>query len=344
MLQISLQEPQRFARQETEKSMTLAPDMARVRVHRIGVCGTDWHAFAGRQPFFSYPRVLGHELGVEVIEVAENARGIAVGDRCCVEPYLNCGQCIACRRGKTNCCENIQVLGVHTDGGMREELDVPIHKLHRANGLSFDQLALVETLCIGAHAVGRSHALPGETVLVIGAGPIGLAVMQFLSVAGARILVMDISDERLEFCQRVANIAGIINPDQGDVAAQIRAQNDGDLPTCVMDATGHAASMAGTFELVAHGGRIVFVGLFQGEVCFDDPNFHKRELTLMGSRNATADDFARVISLIEAGQINTTPWITHRLKLSEVAQRFAAMQGAPGLVKAIIENDALEER
>ncbi len=340
MIQITLCEPGRFAQTETANDTTLAPELARVRVHRIGVCGTDWHAFAGRQPFFSYPRVLGHELGVEVLEVAPasaNPRDITVGDRCCVEPYLNCGQCIACRRGKTNCCENIAVLGVHTDGGMREELDVPINKLHRANGLSFDQLALVETLCIGAHAAGRANVEAGETVLVIGAGPIGLAVTQFLSVAGARILVMDISEQRLEFCRRVAPIAGTINPTLGDAAAQIRAQNEGELPTCVMDATGHAASMQGTFELAAHGGRIVFVGLVQAEISFDDPNFHKRELTLMGSRNATADDFARVIGLIEAGQIDTTAWITHRLNLSEVATRFAAMQGTAGLVKAMIE-------
>ncbi len=341
MIQITLREPGHFDRTETDNTDPLAPDMARVRVHRIGVCGTDWHAFAGCQPFFSYPRVLGHELGVEVIEVAPNARGIAVGDRCCVEPYLSCGQCIACRRGKTNCCEKIAVLGVHTDGGMREELNLPINILHRANGLSFDQLALVETLCIGAHATARANVEAGETVIVIGAGPIGLALAQFLSVAGARILVMDISAERLNFCQRVANIAGTINPKVGDVAAQIRACNDGELPTCVMDATGHAASMQSTFELAAHGGRIVFVGLVQGEVSFDDPNFHKRELTLMGSRNATARDFARVIALIETGRIDTTPWITHRLNLSEVATRFAAMQGAKGLVKAVIENDNL---
>lgn len=343
MLEITLQEPGQFTQtQNHSDALAVAAAHARVRVHRIGVCGTDWHAFAGRQPFFSYPRILGHELGVEVLEIAPdslNTRGIQVGDRCCVEPYLNCGHCIACRSGKTNCCENIRVLGVHTDGGMRETLDVPLDKLHRANDLSYDQLALVETLCIGAHAVQRSHVEAGETVLVIGAGPIGLAVTQFLSVVGAQILVMDISDERLEFCRTVANIAGTINPNNGDAIEQIRAVNDGELPVCVMDATGHPASMERTFELAAHGGRIVFVGLFQGDVAFNDPNFHQRELTLMSSRNATAHDFERTLELIQAGQIHTTPWITHRMKLGEVAERFAAMQGAAGLVKAMIEND-----
>ena len=342
MLEITLQEPGRFIESEAKTNGALASGEARVRVHRIGVCGTDWHAFAGRQPFFSYPRVLGHELGVEVTAIApdsDNPRGVSIGDRCCVEPYLNCGECIACRRGKTNCCEKLAVLGVHADGGMRGEIVVPLDKLHRANDLSFDQLALVETLCIGAHAVARSHAGAGETVLVVGAGPIGLAVMQFLSAANAKILVMDISPQRLEFCERVANITGTINPKLGDAARQIRAHNNGELPTCVMDATGHLASMEAAFELVAHGGRIVFVGLVQGTVTFNDPNFHQRELTLMGSRNATASDFERTLQLIRAGQIDTTPWITHRLKLSEVAEQFAEMQGATGLVKAMIEVD-----
>lgn len=347
MIEITLEAPGRFTSAEVEAlpaDAPLAPGWARVRVHRIGVCGTDWHAFAGRQPFFSYPRVLGHELGVEVTQVAPgapNPRGIALGDRCCVEPYLNCGRCIACRSGKPNCCESLQVLGVHTDGGMRGEMDVPLEKLHRANELSFDQLALVETLCIGAHAVGRARVEPGETVLVIGAGPIGLSVIQFLSVAGARILVMDISDERLEFCRRVADIAGTINPKQGEAQGEaealIRAQNLGELPTCVMDATGNPASMMGTFERAAHGGRIVFVGLFVGEIAFEDSNFHRRELTLSSSRNATPQDFERTLELLKSGRIDTTPWITHRMALAEVGARFSEMSRAPGLVKAMVE-------
>ena len=179
MLEITLREPGILESRQVE-SPAVAAGQAWVRVHRIGVCGTDIHAFGGRQPFFSYPRILGHELGVEVVAIApdvmENQRHIQVGDRCCVEPYLHCGRCIACRRGKTNCCENLQVLGVHVDGGMREMFAVPIEILHRSDTLSFDQLALVETLCIGGHAARRAHLEAGENVLIVGAGPIGLSV------------------------------------------------------------------------------------------------------------------------------------------------------------------------
>ena len=232
-----------------------------VRVHRIGVCGTDLHAFAGKQPFFTYPRVLGHELGVEVIDPGDAPGGLKAGDRCAVEPYLNCGRCIACRRGKPNCCTSLQVLGVHTDGGMRPLLRVPARKLHPSAKLGYEQLALIETLGIGAHAVDRAQLAEGEFVLVIGAGPIGLSVIQFALARGAMLAVMDVSDTRLEFCRKLG-VPHVLKPGAAAVAA-LQELGGGDLPTCVIDATGNAASMAGCFNLPAHGGRIVFVGLFE---------------------------------------------------------------------------------
>ncbi|HWQ13785.1 MAG TPA: alcohol dehydrogenase catalytic domain-containing protein, partial [Roseiflexaceae bacterium] len=183
------------------------PGEALVRVRRVGICGTDIHAFHGRQPFFSYPRILGHELGVEVAALGPGADGPPVGARCAVEPYLNCGVCVACRRGRTNCCVRLETLGVHTDGGMREYLVVPAAKLHPAERLSFEQLALVETLAIGAHAVQRAALEAGEWALVIGAGPIGLAAMQFARLAGARVIALDVSARRLELC-RALGLAG----------------------------------------------------------------------------------------------------------------------------------------
>ena len=339
MRQISLQEPGQFHLQTAPKPQ-MQPGHALVRVHRIGVCGTDWHAFAGRQPFFQYPRVLGHELGVQVIALDANhpnTSQIKIGDKCCIEPYLNCGHCPACKRGKSNCCEQLQVLGVHCDGGMGEWLSVPMDKLHRSQTLSFDQLALVETLCIGAHAVARAQIEPNETVLVIGVGPIGLSVAQCLLANKAKVVIADISQNRLDFCREVLGINVTIDPQNGDLSEQLRAHNDGELPTCVFDATGHPASMQSTFELVAHGGRIVFVGLFAGDVTFHDPNFHKREVTLLASRNALPSDFANTIEALETGRIDTSPWITHRLELSEITQQFATLSGEKNLVKAMIE-------
>jgi 2-desacetyl-2-hydroxyethyl bacteriochlorophyllide A dehydrogenase len=313
-----------------------APGDALVRVHRIGVCGTDLHAFAGKQPFFSYPRILGHELGVEVIDPGSDPHGLQAGDRCSVEPYLNCGRCIACRRGKPNCCADIKVLGVHTDGGMRPVFAVPARKLHKSAKLTYDQLALVETLGIGAHAVERADIKADDFVLVIGAGPIGLSVIQFVQVRGAALAVMDMSASRLEFCRRQLGVKHTLAPGP-DAVAQLRALGGGDLPTVVIDATGNPKSMAGTFDLPAHGGRIVFVGLFQGDVTFSDPNFHRRELTLLASRNALPGTFRDIIALIEAGKIDTTPWITHRFALADTPRRFPEVAADSTVIKTVIE-------
>lgn len=335
MLEIVLEKPGRFASRDIAEPVA-APGQALVRVHRIGVCGTDLHAFAGRQPFFAYPRVLGHELGVEILEVHDGASNLRPGDRCSVEPYLHCGKCVACRRGKTNCCADLKVLGVHIDGGMRPLLALPTAKLHRSEKLSFDQLALVETLAIGAHAVERAEIRPDDFVLVIGAGPIGLSVVQFALVTGATIAVMDVSASRLEFCRTQLGVGHTLTP-EGDVPAALRAIGGGDLPTIVFDATGNAKSMAATFDLIAPGGRIVFVGLFQGDVTFNDPNFHRREITLCASRNAVAQTFRDIIALIEQGRIDTRPWITHRLTLRETPEVFPrSIAGNPALLKAMI--------
>lgn len=336
MKAITLEAPGQFTLHDQPEPGVPGPGEALVRVHRIGVCGTDLHAYRGKQPFFAYPRVLGHELGVEVIAIGEGVTQVQPGDRCAVEPYLNCGTCVACRRNKPNCCTSMKVLGVHIDGGMRPLLRVPAHKLHRSAKLTLDQLALVETMGIGAHAVDRAQLELGENVLVIGAGPIGLGVIQMAIAAGANVAVLDMAESRLQFCREQAGVTHTILAGEG--AEQRVAATFGDeLPTAVFDVTGNPRSMMGAFDLVAHGGRLVFVGLFQGDVTFHDPDFHRRELTLLASRNARPADFTRLIGLIEDGQIDTTPWITHRATLDEVPARFPDwLNPASGTIKAVI--------
>jgi 2-desacetyl-2-hydroxyethyl bacteriochlorophyllide A dehydrogenase len=314
------------------------PGEAHVRVRRIGVCGTDIHAFLGNQPFFTYPRILGHELGVEVLAVGPGVTGVAPGARCSVEPYINCQKCIACRMGKPNCCADIRVLGVHIDGGMREEFTLPARKLHSSRILTFEQLALVETLAIGCHAVDRARIERGESVLVVGAGPIGLSVIQFAAEAGAQVIVLDVNDARLEFCRSRLGVMLTINSAQVDPLVTLLGLTGGDLPTAVFDATGNPKSMSTAFNYPSQGGRLIFVGLFQGDVTFNDPNFHRRELTLHASRNALSSDFTRIIRLIEAGRIDTAPWITHRAELGSVAARFPEWtRPETGVIKAMVE-------
>jgi 2-desacetyl-2-hydroxyethyl bacteriochlorophyllide A dehydrogenase len=333
-----LEQPRVLAYLDGPEPAGPAPGEALVRIHRVGVCGTDLHAYGGTQPFFTYPRIMGHELGVEVLEVGPGDSRVRPGDRCSVEPYLNCQECVACRSGRPNCCSELRVLGVHVDGGMRERMLVPARKLHPSASLSFDQLALVETLGIGCHAVERARLKGGEFALVSGAGPIGLSVVQFALEAGAQVIVLDVNAARLDFCRRQLGAHHTINAAAENPLDALRRITSGDLPTAVFDATGSPKSMAAAFDYPAHGGRVVFVGLFQGDVAFNDPNFHRRELTLLASRNALPEDFARIIRLIEGRRLDTAPWITHRAPLGGALEAFPTwVLPATGVVKAMIE-------
>jgi alcohol dehydrogenase len=310
-----------------------------VRVHRVGVCGTDVACYLGKFPFFAFPRIPGHELGVEVVAVGAGVEHLQVGDRCCVEPYLNCGECYACQRGYTNCCEFNQTFGVMCDGGLTEQVVLPARKLHPANNLSYEQAALVETLAIGCHAVDRGNPKQGETVLIMGAGPIGLSALEFAKLTGARVLVADLSESRLDF----------VNAKMGGCHTVRFYGDDRDLTTIsdltnhrwadvVIDATGNNHSMSRALEFTACAGRVVYVGITQQNLSFPHaPVLHRREISILASRNAPSRDFARIISLIENGTINTDPWITHHATMEEVPSRFEQwLAPTSGVIKAMI--------
>lgn len=338
MNSIVLEEPGRLVNKELPFSDELRPEEALLKVHRIGICGTDMHAFRGKQPFFSYPRILGHELGVEVLKVGASVTHVQAGDRCALEPYFNFGQDQAVRRGKTNCGENISVFGVHADGGMREFITVPARYLHKSEILSYDQLALIEPLSIGYHAVSRAAIEEEDKVLVIGTGPIGLATLQFAQLKSKQVVAMDINDERLEFCRQNLGLSGIVNASDTNLLERIREAFDGDLPTVVMDATGNPESMKNTLTYVAFGGKIVFIGLYQGEFTFFDPLFHRKEITLMASRNSLGVDFKEIIRLAESGLLNTDLWITHRIPFAELSSKFESLlKPESKVIKALVE-------
>ena len=297
-----------------------------VAVHAIGICGTDVSGYLGKMPFIEFPRVLGHELGVEVLAVGAGVTQVAVGDRCSVEPYLNCGLCHACRQGRTNCCMTLEVLGVHRDGGMCERLILPASKLHRSARLNFEQLALVETLAIGCHAVERGAVLKSDDVLIIGAGPIGLSVLEFARLATRRVAVLETNEDRRDFVK--AHYPGVIVLQHmpPECFAQV-----------VFDATGHAGSMSQTLNHAKFTGRIVFVGITKEPFALDDPLLHRRELTLLASRNALSADFPRIIGLIESGQIDTRPWISHRTDFNHLPESFPEwVRPGSGVIKAVV--------
>lgn len=288
-----------------------------LRVLKIGICGTDIHAFAGNQPFFQYPRILGHELAVEIVE----SDTFEKGELATIIPYFTCETCGACEAGKSNCCENIQVFGVHIDGGMREYIVVEDRSILPGNGLSAEELALVEPLAIAAHGLRRAALQPGEKVLVMGAGPIGLFTMLLAKKQGAEVQVLEPNPSRLQFCIEKLGVSEASAPSYATV----------------IDATGNLGAIEAGFAKMAHGGKYVLIGLQKQAISFSHPEFHKREATLLSSRNATITDFEYVMDLFRGGKIDADLFISHRFGQNQVLDIFTNIN-APGekVIKAMI--------
>ena len=326
MRSLTLTAPHTFEWTTLPPAGTPGTGQVKVRIRAIGICGTDFSGYQGKMPFIEFSRILGHELGVEVLEVGPGVSHLRAGDRCSVEPYLNCGQCHACARGCTNCCETLAVLGVHCDGGMREEMILPAAKLHACNALAFEQLALVETLAIGCHAVNRAAVTASDDVLVIGAGPIGLTVIEFVRAAGARMTVLEMHARRRDFVREHYAGVEVVERLPEDFRAQV-----------IFDATGNARSMSSATSWARFTGRVVYVGITKEPVTLDDPLFHRRELTLLASRNAQSPDFPRILGMIEAGVIDTLPWISHRCAFGELPDQMPVwLKPETGVIKAVV--------
>jgi 2-desacetyl-2-hydroxyethyl bacteriochlorophyllide A dehydrogenase len=322
---------------EKRPSPQAAPGHVLVRPRCVGICGTDYHIFEGKHPFLNYPRVMGHELAVEVVTSAPGS-GTETAEIFAVNPYLSCGHCIACRNGKPNCCVKISVLGVHQDGGLAGLLSLPADNLVPASGLTADQCAMVEFLAIGAHAVRRGSVTRKDRVLVVGAGPIGLGVALFAGFAGGKVAVLDLDRGRSSAAKSLLGVATISGED--DITNAVEAMTDAEGFDVVFDATGNTSAMVKGFDHVAHGGHYILVSVVKDPITFMDPDFHRKEMTLLGSRNATSEDFERVIAAIRDGMVPVDHIITHRTDL------FGAVQDIPrwatdksGLIKAVVELD-----
>lgn len=307
---------------------------ALLKIKKVGICGTDLHAYAGNQAFFTYPRILGHELASEVIDIGKNKRGITAGDKVVVMPYVSCGKCIACRNGKTNCCTNITVLGVHGDGGMQEQITVPTDILLPANHLSDNEMAIVEPLAIGAHAIRRAAIQAGEIIAVVGAGPIGIGIMKLAQIAGAKVIAIDTNEERLTYAKEKIGVDYTIKAGAA-AAEEVSKITNGDLCTAVFDASGNKHALEACPDYMSHGGRFILVGLSKGELTYTHPKVHAKEMTLMCSRNATTEDFEHVISVLN--QFPTESFITHSVDYTEMINHFDSwLDPKTGVIKATI--------
>ncbi|OZN50076.1 zinc-binding alcohol dehydrogenase family protein [Gallibacterium anatis] len=297
---------------------TIKEDQVLLKVAAVGICGTDIHAFGGNQPFFSYPRILGHEASGIIADIGSKVSQWKVGQRVALIPYVSCGECDACRSGRTNCCEKISVIGVHEDGAFSEYLAAPARNILAIDDQVDDiTAALIEPFAISAHAVRRAEIKAGNDVLIVGAGPIGLGAAAIAAADGANVAIADTSAERREHIKTQLKLPAF-NP----IDEKVENFFNGKLPLIVIDATGNQKAMNNDVNLIRHGGRIVFVGLFKGDFSIHDPDFHKKETTLLGSRNATPEDFEKVQSLMAQGKLSAAMMLTHTFKFDQLAEVF----------------------
>lgn len=335
MKYIVCEKPGLFSLKEKEKP-TRKANHALLKIKQVGICGTDLHAYGGNQAFFTYPRVLGHELAAEIVEIDDNEQGLGVGEKVIIMPYLSCQKCIACRNGKTNCCTNISVLGVHSDGGMQEYITVPNDILIPAGNLSISEIALVEPLAIGAHAIRRANLQKGESIVVVGCGPIGIGLMKLAQMDGIRVIALDVNKERLQYAKDKIEVDAVVHVLDNPVE-KVKALTNGELATAVFDATGNQRALESGIDYMAHGGRYILVGLSKGSLTFTHPAIHSKETTIMCSRNATFEDFRRVRTALESGAFPTDSFITHRVHFSEMIVAFDSwLKPETGVIKAMV--------
>ena len=305
----------------TKSEPILIASHALLRVKQVGICGTDLHAFKGNQPFFSYPRILGHELATEIIEVNQNNDGLKSGDKVVTIPYINCEECVACKSGKSNCCENIKVFGVHIDGGMQEVILFPSRLLISANDLSHDEITIVEPLAIGAHALRRANTKKNDIIVVMGCGPIGMGIIQLAKSLGAMVIAIDINDHRLQIAKQSFEADLALNALDNPIE-KIKHFTNGVLAHTVIDATGSKAAIENGTNYMRHGGNLVLVGLYKGELSFQHPVIHAKETTLLCSRNATRQDFEFVMKVLREKKFNTGAYITKKVNFESIPSGF----------------------
>lgn len=307
-----------------------------VRIRHVGICGTDFHIYSGKHPFLEYPRVMGHELS-GTVEKAPATSTLKAGDPVYIVPYLSCGTCHACRKGLTNACQNIQVLGVHCDGGMAEYVCVPEQNVIPTGDIALSDAAMIEFLAIGAHGIKRGNIGSSDRVLITGAGPIGMSAIIFAKARGAEVTVMDTRSDRLSFAvERLGADASLFADDTAE--AQVQKMTQGDGFDVVIDATGNATPMQRGFNFLAHGARYVLLSVVRQDITFSDPEFHKREATLFASRNAQPDDFAEVVRQMQAGKVPTRALNTHVGRLEDGVHLFEDWsRPEAGVIKAILE-------
>jgi 2-desacetyl-2-hydroxyethyl bacteriochlorophyllide A dehydrogenase len=308
--------------QEREKDQVL------IKVKSAGICGSDIGAYKGVNPLVSYPRIIGHEIAGEVVEVAGDETEFRVGERVIIEPYVYCGKCYPCSIGHTNCCENLTVRGVHIEGGMAEYVSHPRHLLHKApESIPWHLVPMAEPLVIAMHAIRQAETQAGQHVVVTGAGQIGLLAAQYALAIGAIPIVVDPVDERLALA-RSLGVTHAINPSAGDAVAEILSITQGRMAEAVIEASGAAPAIRSAVDYVSYAGHIALVGWPKSDILMPTALFTKKELTVRGSRNSVGQ-FPESLRLIAEGKVNVEALLTKIVSLDETPATVADIAAHP---------------
>jgi 2-desacetyl-2-hydroxyethyl bacteriochlorophyllide A dehydrogenase len=307
-----------------------------VKLRYVGFCGSDLSTYLGKNPMVQYPRVPGHEISGEIAGAGEGVPdGFATGELVTVIPYTSCGQCPSCRRGRSHACQFNQTLGVQRDGAMQEFIAVPWQKILKAPRLGDHELAMVEPLTVGFHAIDRGRVTGSDIVVVLGCGMIGAGAVVSASRRGATVIAVDIDEHKLELAV-LLGAHQTINSEASDLHGELQEITSGNGPDVVVEAAGNPVTYKAAVDEVAFSGRVVCIGYARSEVSFATRLFVQKEMDIMGSRNATMEDFRDVISCLENGSFPVDRIVTQKVKPEEAPEALRAWAEIPGKVMKIV--------
>lgn len=315
------------------------PSDVKIKIKRVGICGSDMHIYHGTNPLATYPRIVGHEVAGEIVEVGADVTKVKVGDHVVVEPISYCGDCYACHSGRPNVCKEVSVFGVHEDGGMREFAVLPEKQIHKINQeIDWDEAVMAEPYTIGAQATWRGNVQKDDTVFIQGAGPIGITVLKMVKLRGATAIISDLTNERLAFAKE--NGADYtINPSEVELTDKINEITNNEGANVVIDAVGTPQTFEISVDVASPAGYVVTLGFDSTPSSIPLMPITKKELTIVGSRLQT-NQFKHVIELINTKKLTHNGLVTHRFHIDDVKEAFEFIKNNPDKVrKAVIEFD-----
>ena len=319
-----------------EKEMPVKKDgEALLKVKYCGICGADVASYTGNQPFTTYPRIPGHEFSAEIVEIPENEKGLKKGDTVTCNPYFNCGECYACKRGIVNACYDNQTMGVQRDGSFQEYITMPVERIIDGKGLSAKELALIEPFSISCHALSRCEIKEGAKLLIMGAGPIGLFALLKAKSMGAEVMIADVLDSRLQLAAEYG-ADKTVNVKEKNLHEESLSFTDGNGFDVCVEACGAPETFLSCIDEASHGANIILIGNGKRETTFVHSIILKKELNIYGSRNAFTKDFEELIDLVSSGKVNVLKMISGVYDKEDAAEAFEKLKNNDGSINKLL--------